>query len=42
MVAILLMSAKMNTLGLFKIKVFTNKGYESLSHDSNFIVDVVM
>ena len=43
----------MATLGLFKIKVFRNKGYDtiifiydvinkSLPRDSNFIVDVVM
>ena len=52
-VTILMMSAKMATLGLFKIKVFWNKGYDiitslydvinkTLSRDSNFIVDVVM
>ena len=28
MVAILIMSAKMATLGLLKIKVFKNKGYD--------------
>ena len=36
----------MATLGLFKIKVFWNKGYdvshEILSRDSNYIVNVVM
>ena len=48
-----MMSAKMATLGLLKIKVFINKGYDvmicvydvinkNLSRDSNFIVDVVM
>ena len=53
MVTILMMSAKMATLGLLKIKVFWNKGYDVitpvcdvtnkiLSHDSNYIVDVVM
>ena len=53
MVAILMMSAKMATLGLLKIKVFWNKGYDViisvhdvtnkiLSRDSNYIVDVVM
>ena len=47
------MSAKMATLGLLKIKVFRNKGYDvitsvydvvnkNLSRDLNFIVDVVM
>ena len=53
MVAILMMSAKLATLGLLKIKVFWNKGYDViisvhdvtnkiLSRDSNYIVDVVM
>ena len=53
MVTILVMSAKMAALGLLKIKVFRNKGYDSiisvydvinkiLSRDSNFIVDLVM
>ena len=53
MVTILMMSAKMTTLGLLKIKAFCNKGldviisvYDSinknLSSDSNYIVDVVM
>ena len=53
MVTILMMSAKMATLGLLKIKVFWNKGYDViasncdvtdkvLSPDSNYIVDVVM
>ena len=48
-----MMSAKMAPLGLLKIKVFRNKGYDvitsvcdainkNLSRDSNFIVDVVM
>ena len=46
------MSAKMATLGLLKIKVFWNKGYDvtipvyevinkNLLRDSNYIVDVV-
>ena len=53
MVTILMMSAKMATPGLLKIKVFWNKGYDViisvhdvtnkiLSRDSNYIVDVVM
>ena len=53
MATILMMSTKMATLGLPKIKVFWNKGYEAiisvhdvtnkiLSRDSNHIVDVVM
>ena len=53
MVAILMMSAKLATLGPLKIKVFWNKGYDViiyvykvtnqiLSRDSNCIVDVVM
>ena len=48
-----MISAKMATLALLKIKVFWNKGYyviysvydvtnEILSHDSNYIMDVVM
>ena len=48
-----MMSAKMATLGLLKIKLFWNKGCEAiisvydvnikiLSRDSNYIVDVVM
>ena len=48
----ILMSANMATLGLLKIKVFWNKAYDviifvhdvtnkMLSHDSNYIVDVV-
>ena len=47
------MSAKMASLGLLKIKVFWNKGYDViisvhdvtnkiLSRNSNYIVDVVM
>ena len=53
MVEILIMSAKLATLGLFKIKIFWNKGQDviisvhevtnkGLSRDSNYIVDVVM
>ena len=53
MVTILMMSAKMATPGLLKIKVFWNKGYDViisvhdvtnkiLSRDSNYIVDVIM
>ena len=53
MVAILMMSAKLATLGLLKIKVFWNKGYgviifvhdvtnKILSRDSNHIEVVVM
>ena len=53
MVAILMMSTKMVTLGLLKVKVFWNKDYDViiyvhdvnnqiLSRDSNCIVDVVM
>ena len=53
MVKILMMSAKMATPALLKIKVFSNKGYnviysaygvtsKILSHDSDYIVDVVM
>ena len=48
-----MMSAKLATLGLRKIKVFWNKDYDVLisdhdvakkvlSHDSNYILDVVM
>ena len=48
-----MMSAKMATPGLLKITVFWNKGYDVitsvddiinkiLSHDSNYIVDVLM
>ena len=53
MVKILMMSAKMATPGLLKIKVFWNRGYDViisvhdvtnkiLSRDSNYIVDMVM
>ena len=48
-----MMSAKITTLSLLRIKIFRNKGYDiiiyvydvitkNLSRDSNFIVDVVM
>ena len=53
MVTILMMSSKMATPGLHKIKAFKKKGYgviisvndvtnKILSPDSNYIVDVVM
>ena len=53
MVVALMMSAKLAPLGLLKIKVFKDKGYgiiisirdityKNLSHDSNYIADVVM
>ena len=53
MVTILMMSAKMTTPGLLKIRVFWNNGYDViisvhdvtskiLSCDSNYIIDVVM
>ena len=51
MVTSLMMSAKMATLGLLKIKIFRNIGYDviilfmtslKISCDSNFIVDLVM
>ena len=53
MVTILIMSAKIITLGFLKIKVFWSKGYDVitsfhditnriLSRDSNYIVDVVV
>ena len=53
MVTFLMMSAKIATLGLLKIKVFWNKGYDVitfvcdvtnkiLSGESNYIVDVIM
>ena len=52
-VMIFMMSAKMATLSLLKIKIFWKKGYDiiipahdltnkTLSRDSNCIVDVVM
>ena len=48
-----MMSAKLATPGLFKIKIFWNKGYDVIipvydvtskivSRDSNYIVDMVM
>ena len=53
MAKVFIMSVKMATPGLLKIKVFRNKGYyvmysvynvtsKILSHDSNHSVDVVM
>ena len=53
MVTILMISAKMATQGLVKLKVFWNKDYyviisvhdvtnKTLSHDSHYIVDVLM
>ena len=53
MVTVFVMSAKVATLSLYKIKVFWNKGYDViisvcnvtskiLSRNSNYIVDVVM
>ena len=53
MTTILVMSAKMTTLGLLKIKIFWNRCYDViifvhddtnkiLSRETNFIVDVVM
>ena len=53
MVAILMMSAKLVTLGLLKIKVFLNKDDDDiisvhdvtnkiLCRNSNYIIDVVM
>ena len=53
MVAIFMISAKLATLGLLKLKVFWNEGYdvmiflhgvtnEILSRESNYTVDVVM
>ena len=53
MVAILMLSAKMDTLGLLKVKVFLNKGYDViffvyevinkiLSRNSIYVVNVVM
>ena len=53
MVEVLMMSAKLDTLGLLTIEVFSNKGYhvliyvffvtnKTLSRDLNYTVDVVM
>ena len=50
MVAVLMVSAKLSTLGLLKIKVFWNKGYDAiifvhdvtdkiLSREPNYIVE---
>ena len=52
MVAVLVMPAKLATLGLLKTKVFSNKGYgviisvhdftnKTLLRESNYVVDVV-
>ena len=52
-IAILRISAKLTTLDLLEIKIFSNKGYDIiifvhdvtnkiLSRDSNYYVDVVM
>ena len=41
-----MMSAKMATLDVLKIKVFRNKGYDvinkNLSRDSNFVVNMII
>ena len=46
MVTILMMLVKVVTLGLLKIKIVQNKGYDvinkTLSRESNYSVDVVM
>ena len=53
MIAIFMISAKLATLGLLKIKIFWNKGYDVmislhdvinniLSRESNYIVDFVI
>ena len=53
MVAFFMISAKLATLGLLKIKIFWNKGYDVmislhdvinniLSRESNYIVDFVI
>ena len=53
MVTVWMMSPKMATVGLLKMRVFLNKGYgvifsahdvtnKFLSHDSNYIIDVFM
>ena len=53
MVTILMMPPKMATVGLLKMRVFWNKGYDVifsahdvtnkfLSNDSNYIIDVFM
>ena len=53
MVVIMMISAKLTTPGLLKIKVFWNKGYDViirihdvttkiLSCDSNYVVDVII
>ena len=53
MIAIFMISAKLATLGLLKIKIFWNKGYDFMislhdvinnifSRESNYIVDFVI
>ena len=53
MIKILMKSAKLATPNILKIKIFKNKGYDVialdyevtnkiLSHDSNYVVEVVM
>ena len=53
MVEFLMISAKLATVGLLKVRLFWNKGYDGissvfdvtnkiLSRDSNYVVDVVM
>ena len=53
MVTILMMSAKISTPGLLKIRMFLNNGYDVIvsvhdvtnkffSRDSNYIIDVAM
>ena len=53
MVEFLMISAKLATVGLLKVRLFWNKGYDDissvfdvtnkiLSRDSNYVVDVVM
>ena len=53
MVTILMMSAKVPTLGLLKMKIFQNKDYDAivpiydvinkiLSRNSDYIIDVLM
>ena len=36
MITILMMSAKLDTPGLLKIKIFQNKGYDVIIPDNNF------
>ena len=45
MVIVLMMPAKLASLGIFRIKLCWDKSYEdnkNLLHDSNYIADVVM